>query len=49
MNRIKWLDYSTIRIVNEEGIEKIYNVDNKFSTEAFNSIPLFNEVSGKEW
>lgn len=49
MNRIKWIDYSTIRIVNEEGIEKIYNVDNKFLTEAYNSIPLFNDITGKEW
>eukprot|EP00347_Sterkiella_histriomuscorum_P013502 403364473 len=48
-NRIKWLDYSTIKIVNEEGIEKIYNVDNKFSTEGYNVIPMFNDIQGKEW
>lgn len=49
INRIKWLDYSTIKIANEEGIEKIYNVDNGFKTEAYNSIPLFNDIQGKEW
>jgi hypothetical protein len=44
MNRMKWLDYSTILIVNEEGIEKILNIDNNFEEVSFNARPMFREL-----
>ena len=49
INRMKWLDYSTLLIVNEEGIEKILNIDNGFNEEAYNYRPLFREISGEEF
>lgn len=30
MHRLKWIDYSTILVINNEGIEKIINIDNNF-------------------
>ncbi|CDW83468.1 wd-40 repeat protein [Stylonychia lemnae] len=48
-NRIKFIDASTIKIVNEDGVECIYDIDNNFEQKAFNVIPLFNKVDGIEY
>lgn len=36
-------------IVNEEGIESIYDVDDNFRELSYNMRPLFNEIEGEEW
>lgn len=42
MNRFKWIDESTIRVINKEGIEKIVDMKNGFKEVEFNVIPLFD-------
>lgn len=49
LNRCKWIDQSTLLITNEEGVEKLIDVDNNFSEIRYNYRPLFNEIDGKEW
>lgn len=44
VNRVKFIDYSTMLIVNEEGIEKLMNIDKNFDEIAYNARPLFNEI-----
>ena len=48
MNRVKFLDEKTLLIVNEEGLEKIVDIDKNFKEIAYNSRPLFNEIFGEE-
>lgn len=48
-NRLKWIDISNLMIVNEEGIEIIFDIDNNFKPLSFNVIPLFNNINGIEW
>ena len=48
-NRIQWLDISTMRICNQEGVEMIFNIDNNFKRLAYNKIPLFGEITNDEW
>ncbi len=48
INRVKWLDYSLMLIVNEEGIEKIVDIDKDFNEVAYNARPLFNEICDGE-
>lgn len=43
--RFKWVNSSTIRLINKEGVEKILDIENGFNEIAFCSVPLFNEVS----
>lgn len=40
----KWIDSSTIRLINKEGIEKIIDIDNGFKEIAFCAVPLFEEI-----
>lgn len=40
-----WVDNDTVRIVNNEGIERLVDLKNNFKEIEFNKIPLFN----KEW
>ena len=49
INRLQWFDSSRIRIVDEEGTEKILDIDDNFKEINFNVIPIFNQISGKEW
>eukprot|EP00347_Sterkiella_histriomuscorum_P011114 403373706 len=42
INRIYWIDDSFIKIVNEEGIEKIVNYINNFDEVASNHIPMLS-------
>lgn len=43
MNRFKWVDDDTIRIINHEGIEKIVDLkDNQLLEIEYNVIPLFD-------
>ncbi|CDW71088.1 wd-40 repeat protein [Stylonychia lemnae] len=44
VNRMKWLDYSTILIINEEGIEKILDIDQDFQEVSYNWRPMFKEI-----
>jgi hypothetical protein len=44
-----WTDNRTIKIANEEGYEKVIDIEDDFKEVAHNQIPLFNEISGKEW
>jgi hypothetical protein len=41
MNRFKWVDEDTIRVINKEGIEKVIDIRNNFEELEFNFIPLF--------
>ncbi len=48
MNRFKWVDDSTIRIINSEGIEKILAIRGEFLDEIeYNVIPLFDNKDMK--
>ena len=51
LNRFKWLDSGSFLIINEEGIEKIIDIDNEYKELAYNLIPLFdqNDNSDPEW
>ena len=43
MNRFKWIDDETIRIINHEGIEKlVYLKDKELVEIEYNVIPLFD-------
>ena len=43
MNRFKWIDDETIRIINHEGIEKlVYLKDRELIEIEYNVIPLFD-------
>ena len=44
LNRFKWVNISTFLIVNEEGIEKLVDIDNDFKEIEFNYRPLFTEI-----
>lgn len=41
MNRFKWVDDNTIRIINREGIEKIIDIKDNYREVEYNIIPLF--------
>eukprot|EP00347_Sterkiella_histriomuscorum_P009906 403339425 len=43
MKRFKWIDDTTIKIINREGIEKIIDLTNKCEEKAYNVIPLFDK------
>ena len=49
INRFKWIDQKTLLIVNEDGIEKLIDIDNNFKEIGFNYRPLFNEINGNEY
>lgn len=49
INRLQWIDNKVIRIANEFGHEKLIDIEDDFKELEFNTIPLFNEVSGFEW
>lgn len=51
LNRFRWLDSGSFLLVNEEGIEKIIDIDNEFKEVAYNLRPLFNEIEkgDPEW
>ena len=39
--RMKWVDYSTLLLINKEGVEKLVNIDNNFEEVAYNQRPHF--------
>ena len=48
--RFKWIDSDTIRLVNNEGIEKIVDIKNNFINDvvierSYATVPLFNEIT----
>lgn len=47
MKRFKWIDDTTIRIINKEGIETIIDLSNKCQELAYNVIPLFDKENLK--
>lgn len=48
MNRFKWVDEETIRIINNEGIEKIIDLkSSKLEEIEYNVIPLFDNSEYK--
>ena len=49
LNRAKWIDEKTMLITNEEGIEKIIDIENNFSEMQYNYRPIFNEIDGREY
>ncbi len=42
MNRFKWVNEDTFRIINKEGIEKIINLKSGYKEKEYNMIPLFD-------
>ncbi|CDW75601.1 wd-40 repeat protein [Stylonychia lemnae] len=51
INRIQWIDLNTMRILNEEGIEKIYKIDDvkkEFIPISYNKIPFYGRILDKE-
>ena len=45
LNRTKWIDINTILIINEEGIEKLIDLDKDFKEIEFNFRPLFTGIA----
>lgn len=43
-NRFKWLSHRTFIIVNDEGFEKIVDIDNGYAEVAFNYRPLIDQI-----
>ena len=43
MFRFKWIDENTIKIINEEGIEKKLDIRDNMKEIQFNFIPLYKE------
>lgn len=48
MNRFKWVDEESIRIINKEGIEKIIDMQARFTETEYNVIPLFDIEETKD-
>jgi hypothetical protein len=48
-NRVMWIDHKTMQIVNEEGFEKLVDIEDDFSEISFNWRPLFTEINGNEY
>ena len=48
MKRFKWIDDTTIKIINREGIEKIIDINNKCEEKAYNVIPLYEKENLKD-
>lgn len=44
MNKFKWIDNNQIRIINNEGIEKILDIKDNFREIEYNVIPLFDNT-----
>jgi hypothetical protein len=42
MNRFKWIDQNTFKIINKEGLEKIIDISDNFKKIEYNVIPLFD-------
>ena len=49
MNRMKWVDQRLLLIVNEEGFEKLVDIDNGFEEVSYNARPLFTSLNEKEY
>lgn len=41
-HRFMWIDNDTIKVVNNEGIERLVDLKNNFREIQFNRIPMFN-------
>ncbi len=49
-NRFKWVGNNNFIVVNEDGLERHFEVSEAgFNEIAFNSRPLFNDIEGEEW
>lgn len=48
INRLKFIDHSILLIVNEDGVEKMINLDNNFEEVGYNNRPLFNDIAVSE-
>jgi hypothetical protein len=47
--RFKWIDSDTIKLVNNEGIEKIVDVNKGFDEIAFATVPIFDPKEKRGW
>lgn len=43
--RFKWVDSSRVRIINNEGIEKIVDITSGFKEIAYGVVPFFDDSS----
>lgn len=43
MNRFRWEDQNTIRLINKEGVEKLIDLENDQNEIEYNIIPLFDD------
>ena len=48
MNRFKWVNCDTIRIMNNEGVEKKIDIKDNFKEIEFNIIPLYDDKEVEE-
>ena len=48
MNRFKWIDDDTIKIINKEGIEKIIDLKSGLKEVEYNIVPLFDQKEIKD-
>ena len=49
IDRCQWIDDRILRVASEDGTEKLFDSEDGFKVLAFNQIPLFNEIDGREW
>eukprot|EP00347_Sterkiella_histriomuscorum_P022786 403337167 len=49
INRIKFLNERILKIISEDGVEKLLDMDDGFKDLSYNFRPLFNEIDGKEY
>ena len=45
----RWIDNTTIKILNDEGIEKMVDVENEFLEEASGRVPFYEITIGKKY
>ena len=48
MNRFKWVDSHSIRVINAEGLEKIVDMKENFAEVSYNKIPLYDKRELKD-
>jgi hypothetical protein len=48
MNRFKWVDFDTIIIMNNEGVEKKIDIKDNFKEIEYNIIPLYDDKEVEE-
>ena len=46
VHRFRWVDNRTIRVINNEGFERVFDIDEAMYENSFNAVPLFQNPEG---